>query len=355
MFTTRIGNRELSVLCERVGVAFDVGHDPYRIFEREANGRSNLHGRQMQAVADKVKQGASLTEAVESCGNYFPPNFKRLIEVGEESGKLEKVLHRMGEYYGHMAQLKDELIGSITWPLIQLVLGLIVVSVLIYVPSVVAPESADAADLLGIGLIGIPGLLTFWAYIAGIVAAIVAVLLLMRNGYLGFIGDALTRLPILGKALMTFDEAAFIQSLSLAIESGVSASKAIVLSFKSASSSRFKAKAEEAHNAVRGGQELHDVLKNTGLFSQDTIEAVQLGEESGRLAETLDKHYHVLKSRVRFAMNAITQLASSVIWILISALLIAVIFRVFSRYVSVTQPEAVERMFNPGGAPNIEP
>ena len=37
---SRIGNRKLSVLCERVGVAFDVGHDPYRIFAREAGDGS---------------------------------------------------------------------------------------------------------------------------------------------------------------------------------------------------------------------------------------------------------------------------------------------------------------------------
>jgi len=80
---TRIGNRELGLLCERVGIAFDVGHDPFRIFEREAGDGRTRHGRHMKSIADRIRQGASLTEAIHEQGNYFPPNFHRLIEVGK--------------------------------------------------------------------------------------------------------------------------------------------------------------------------------------------------------------------------------------------------------------------------------
>ena len=65
---TRIGNRELGLLCERVGVAFDVGHDPFRIFEREAGDGRSRHGRHMKSIADRIRQGASLTEAIHQQG-----------------------------------------------------------------------------------------------------------------------------------------------------------------------------------------------------------------------------------------------------------------------------------------------
>ena len=348
MLISRISNRKLSILCERVGVAFDVGQDPYRIFDREAgDGRTN-HGRHMKSVADHVRQGCSLTEAVHLQGNYFPPNFNRLIDVGERSGRLEKVLDRMSIYYKDMADLRDEFINSITWPLIQLFLGLMVISVLIYVPSILSPEQAEVADLLGIGLIGLSGLATFWAWILGIAAVFVALFLLIRNGRLAFLGNLFTRVPVVGRALLAFDEATFIQSLSLAIESGVNASTAVALAFRTSSSAAFKAKAEQAEDAINQGREMHAVLDDTGLFSKDTIEAVQLGEESGRLAETLDKHYRVLQMKVRFAMATFTQIASSAIWIVISALLITIIFRIFTRYVSSVSPDAVQNMFNRG-------
>jgi type II secretory pathway component PulF len=137
---TRISNRDLGLLCERVGVAFDVGHDPFRIFEREAGTARSQHGRHMRSVADRIRQGASLTEAIREQGNYFPPNFHRLIEVGEESGRLEYVLDRMADHYKQVAELQDQFRGSIVWPLIQLGLALAVVSILIYVPSVMVTK-----------------------------------------------------------------------------------------------------------------------------------------------------------------------------------------------------------------------
>jgi type II secretory pathway component PulF len=345
---TRIGNRQLGLLCERIGLAFDVGHDPFRIFDREAGDGRSRHGRHMKAIADRIRQGSSLTEAIHEQGNYFPPSFHRLIEVGEESGRLEKVLNRMSDHYKQVAELQDSFRGSILWPMIQLGLALVVVSVLIYVPPLLAPDRPEAADLLGVGLVGGRGLALFWALVGAVAAAVVAFWFLLRNGKLSFLGQGLVRVPVLGRALLAFDEATFVQSLALAIESGVTAANAVALSFKSAASQVFKAKADAARDAVVQGQEMHAVLRDTGLFTPETIEAVELGEASGRLAETLDKHSRVLRMRVKFAMAAITQIASSIVWIAVAAILVTLIFRLFGRYVSQIDADAVERAFERG-------
>jgi type II secretory pathway component PulF len=346
----RIGNRELGLLCERVGLAFDVGHDPFRIFEREAGDGRSRHGRHMQAIAQRVRQGSSLTEAIQEQGNYFPPHFGHLIEVGEEAGRLEKVLDRMADHYKEVAELQSMFRGSIVWPMIQLCLALAVISLLIYVPSLLALDQAQAADLLGIGLVGVKGLAIFWGWVAAVVAVLTATWVLLRNGRLAVLVNWIVRVPVLGRALLTFDEATFVQSLALAIESGVTAANAIALSFKSASSEAFKAKADSARAAILQGREMHAVLRDTGLFSTETIEAVELGEESGRLAETLDKHFRVLRMRVKFAMAAIAQIASSIVWVAVAAILVALIFRLFGRYVSQLNPGAVEGIFNHGKA-----
>ena len=130
----------------------------------------------------------------------------------------------------------------------------------------------------------------------------------------------------------------------------MTASNAISLSFKGSSTAAFKAKADSAREAIVQGRELHAVLRDTGLFLPETIEAVELGEESGRLAETLDKHFRVLRMRVKFAMAAIAQIASSVVWIVVAAIMVMMIFRLFGRYVAQINPDAIEEFFNNGNA-----
>lgn len=343
MLISRIDTAMLGVLCERVGVAFEVGHDPFKIFDREAGEGKSAYGRHMKSVADRVRNGSTLAEAVAAQGNYFPPNFINFIDVGEKTGRLDRVLSRMSDYYKNLAELRSSFVSSIIWPMVQLVIGLIVVSVLIYMPLVIADmqqaagggEEAEAPDLLGLGLVGWSGLATLWGWVLAIAAALVALYVLMRNGHLNGLYRVLTRVPVVGKALLAFDEASFIQTLSMAIESGVNASDAISLAFKTCSAPLFQAKAKPAFDAIRQGRQMHLVLKDTGLFSPDTLDAVHLGEESGRLAETLDKHFQVLRMKVRFAMTTLTQLASTLVWIVISSLLIFIIFKIFSRYLAM--------------------
>lgn len=351
MLIDRIDNRTLSILCERVGVSFEVGQDPYRIFEREAGDARDAYGRHMKSVADLVRNGSCLADAVHRQGNYFPPNFVNLIEVGEKTGHLDRVLARMADYYRNFADLQATFVSSIIWPVVQLLIGLIVVSVLIYMPVILADmqvattgdidSGSEVPDLLGLGLVGWSGLAIFWGWVLAIGAGLAALYVLVRNGHLAFIYKALSRMPVIGRALRGFDEATFIQTLGMAIESGINASTAIDLAFKTCRSDAFRSQARQAHDAIRQGREMHLVLQDTGLFSADTIDAVQLGEESGRLAETLDKHFKVLQMRVRFAMSTLTQLASTLVWIVVSALLVFVIFKIFGRYLALG-PGAVD-------------
>ena len=161
MYSTRIPNRTLSILCERVGVAFDVGQDPYRIFQREAATQKFGYANHMRSIAAHVERGGSLADAIRAQGNYFPENFVHLIEVGERTGRLERVLDRLATYYKDLADLRAEFFSSILWPIIQLVLAVVVVGCMIYLPSVFAPDAGEQTDLLGIGLVGAAGLRTY--------------------------------------------------------------------------------------------------------------------------------------------------------------------------------------------------
>lgn len=348
MLISRIDDRKLSVLCERVGVSFEVGQDPYRIFEREAGDAHDAYGKHMQSVASLVRNGSSLAEAIHRQGNYFPPNFVTLIEVGEKTGHLDRVLARMADYYKNLSDLRSTFLSSIIWPLVQLTIGLLVVSVLIYMPVIMADmqaavgeSDADVPDLLGLGLVGWRGLGIFWGWVIAILIGISVLYVLLRNGHLSVLNKVLSRLPVVGKALRGFDEATFIQTLGMGVESGINASDAIELAFKTCRSDVFRAKSQQARDAIRQGREMHLVLKDTALFSPDTIDAVHLGEESGRLAETLDKHFKLLQMRVRFALTTLTQLASTIVWIIVSSLLVFVIFKIFGRYLALG-PGAVD-------------
>ncbi|MEO1618631.1 MAG: type II secretion system F family protein [Planctomycetota bacterium] len=334
MISGRIKHQTLSTLCERVGISFEVGLDPHRVFDREAESRRSRYSRRMKAVADHVRKGGSLAEAVSSQGNYFPPHFSRLLEAGERTGRLDRVLARLAEYYQQLAEFRKVFSQSILWPLVQLILGVLVVGLMIYLPELLVPEeSGEKTDLLGLGLVGNEGLVTYSILIACCVGVGLVLVALANRGYFMFLVDWAARLPLIGNTFRVFAEARFVQTLSMAIESGIDAWSAVDLSFQSAGTPQFKSRAEPAKEAILQGRDIHSVLGETSLFQRETLEAVELGEASGRLAETLDKQFKQLKSQVRTSMAWITYVASGVIWGGIAIMLIMIIIQVFSLHV----------------------
>ncbi|MEL7498358.1 MAG: type II secretion system F family protein [Planctomycetota bacterium] len=348
MLADRIRYRDLSTLCERIGVAFDVGLNPHRVFEKEAEKKSPTYRQKMASVAELVRNGTSLGEAVRQQGNYFPSHFTEMVEAGEKSGRLELVLDRLADYYKDLDEFKTSFISAIIWPVVQLMIGLGIIALLIYLPSVIATTPEAQRDILGFGLIGLRGLAIYAAIVASCFFLVFVIYMLARGGYLNFLADWAARIPKVGRIFRVFPESRFIHTLSLAVYSGVDAWTSVAMSFRAAGTPQYLSKSEKSEELILQGQEIHKVMTETNLFSIDTLEAVDSGESSGRLAEVLDRYFGHMKNDVRKSMSWLTQFASTLIWLAISILLIIVIFRIFNLYVSELSDLAEKAISNDG-------
>src|SRR5437773_7089593 len=121
----RISHQELSLLCRRLGTALGAGVDIRRVWEREAQGHGSptLRARMMR-ISDELIRGESLTEAVSVTGSYFPPLFRELVGVGEQTGNLAEVFLGLADHYDHQVQMRRAFVSWITWPMFQLVAAL---------------------------------------------------------------------------------------------------------------------------------------------------------------------------------------------------------------------------------------
>jgi len=76
-------------------------------------------------ITDLVGEGASLTRAMKSVGQ-FPPNLRDLVKVGEQTGELGATMEKVGQRYEKMIQLRIDRIMSIVPLIIIAGLGLMV-------------------------------------------------------------------------------------------------------------------------------------------------------------------------------------------------------------------------------------
>ena len=120
----------------------------------------------MWQLAEGAKRGENLSKVMAE-QKFFPPLMTAMTRVGEATGRLERALLSLGEHYQHQLQTRRMFVSSIAWPMLQLVAGILVISLLIYLMGVLVPAGGgEMTDMLGFGLRGGSGVLMFWLYLS---------------------------------------------------------------------------------------------------------------------------------------------------------------------------------------------
>ncbi len=329
LFGARIGQRELASLCRRLATSLEAGIDIRRVFEREA-AQSHAPARRshLGEISAAVRRGDSLSDALAESGEYFPRLFREMVEVGEQTGKLAEVLAHLAEHYDHQVKLRRDFLASMTWPVVQLTAAVLIIGFLIWFMGTIP---STPVDVLGLGLIGANGAITFFCGVAVIVAAFYLAFQAMRRGqhWARPIELVLTSLPVLGPNLSTLALSRLAWSLHLTLDTGMELRRAIPLSLRSTRSARFAEKSDAVVAAVLRGRELSHAFADTGAFPRDFLDVLEVGERSGRLPESMAILSRQYQERARQALSVLNVVAGFLVWGLVAALITLMIFRLF--------------------------
>ncbi|HEX4401910.1 MAG TPA: type II secretion system F family protein [Galbitalea sp.] len=89
----------------------------------------------LHAVADSVRQGRSIAEPL-AASPVFPAMVTQMIAVGEDSGSLQQMLNKIGDFYDAEVEAATEQLTAMIEPLMVAVLGVVVggMIVALYLP-----------------------------------------------------------------------------------------------------------------------------------------------------------------------------------------------------------------------------
>lgn len=338
MLTAQIGQFELANLCRRLSTGLASGVDIRKLLDREANGRSSGSVRsRLDAIGQQVGRGTSLHEAARETGGYFPPVFHELVELGEKTGHLDQVFLHLAEHYENQVRLRRMFLSQITWPLVQLMASVTIVGLLIYAMDFIQPRNPrePRIDLLGFGLIGGPGLFKYCGYVALTALSLGIMIQALRRGvfWVRPLQRLLLRTPVLGRTLQDLSLSRLAWALELTFGSGMDLLKALPLSLQTMENAYYSDHIADILQRIRRGQEVHEALSAAGVFPNDFLDALEVGERSGRLPETMATLSEQYRDRAHRAMAALTQIAGFLVWAVVATLIVFVIFRLASFYI----------------------
>ena len=110
-----------------------------------------------------------------------------------------------------------------------------------------------------------------------------------------------------------------------------------------ASGNHYFARHEPQVSASLGaGEEVYVALVRSGAFPADFLDALQVGEQSGRLDEAMLHLADDYQDRARVALVTLTTIAGFMIWGLVALMIIAILVNMVSGYANF-----IEDLANP--------
>lgn len=326
--------------CRRFGTGIRAGADLTTLLDSEAQHGPSRQREAMRELSRGVSQGQSIAETMEQQRPFFPRLLVSMTRVGESTGRLERTLLALAEHYEHQRQLRRGFLLSIAWPTLQLVGAIVVLSLLIWIMGVLTPATGgEMTDVLGFGLRGVSGVLTFWAYIAVFLAIVGGFVWAFLNnvGGLQNLVPLLYRVPMIGPAIQTITLSRFTWTLSLALDAGLDPIRSITRALDSTDSDYYRSGGKDAEDAIRGGASLAGALHATGLFPDDLLTGVEVAELSGTDAESIENLARDYDERAKVAMKTIAGVATAVIWVSVVVFIVFLIFRLLMNVVGMYQ------------------
>lgn len=319
----------MAALCHAFRVEHNAGMTLVEIFQQQAR-KGPISARPLIArVAERLKEGDSLEDALKAEGEAFPPLFVSMAAVGEQTGNLPEVFHELEKYYRAQLTLWREFIAHSVWPMIQLIAAIIVITLLILILGWLSDNPERAFDPLGFG-VGPAGALKFLATVFLFFGTLVLIYLVATRamGQKAAVHRLLLKIPVIGPCLQAIALSRLARALKLTMDSTLAAHRAVQRSLLVSGNSAYEACADTAATQIKRGREIADVLRDCDVFPEEFLQAIHTGEQTGELPEVMARQAEYYQEEAGRRLRTLTIVASFLVWLFVAALIIWAIFRI---------------------------
>lgn len=276
-------------------------------------------GEVVEDIVVRVREGASLDEALSMHKRYFPDLFICVAKAGAASGHLPEILSATAGYYTRQKRLRDRVVSALTYPALMSLIGLFVVGFLLafVVPKVttVLLEEKRVLPWPTEVLLAVSGFVVQWWWL--ILAACFVLTLVARAAFRTEHGRyALDKwklsIPILGDLFRKQAVSRWADTMSSLVASGIPVVQSLSV-VKNALGNRLLADDVTAlEKVVIDGSDLSEALKGSRHLPKSIGFVVGVGEETGELprvlrevADSYNEEVEIVASRLTDMINPI--------------------------------------------------
>jgi general secretion pathway protein F len=292
------------------------------------------------AMAQRVREGASLSRAMAESGGLFPPMASAMAEAGEANGRLDVALTKLAETLERTEAMRQTIGSAMVYPVMLICIATaVILTMLLWVVPQFETLFSDAGAALPpmtrlvmalSHVVRRQGLYLLLALVAGLG---LARLWLRRPAARKALDRLVLRVPVLGPLVTAAQAGRFARVLSSLVEGGVPLPDAVAITRRSLTNAHIAEAMERTATALRQGQGLTVSLAAEKVFPPMAISFIRTGEETarlgpllGRLADVLDRELGIgVERTIGIVTPLITVTMGVIVAVVIASIMTAIL------------------------------
>lgn len=346
-FTGAVRTKELAVFTRQLATLLRAGMPLLRGLEVLARQeRNQAHRRVIEALAEAIKSGGTLSEAMAQHPHAFDRLYINMVKAGEAGGMLDVVLDRLARFQEKSLQLKGKITTAMVYPLIVVaVAGFILAGLLVFV---VPKFNQIFADLLkGAPLPPLTQLVlavsdavkNHYLVALGVIAALGLVVRAFRRtpGGARLLDTWTVKLPLFGELFLKAIIARFGRTFGTLLSSGVPILPALLITRDTCGNSRVADAITEVHDRVKEGAPVARPLEATAVFPPMVTSMIDVGEHTGQLPEMLGKVADLYEEEVDNAVAGLSALIEPILILSLALIVGTIVIALFLPIIRIVQ------------------
>lgn len=336
----KINTKELRVLCNEMSILLESGCEITKLFEMLKDNSSNNLSKLLNEVLNNIKKGNSISDSFKYT-NKFNNFFISMVKSGEISGNLDEVMMKISEYYEKEYKLKSKMINIMIYPIILIISSICVV---LFMLISIVPNYQNIFMSNGTSPPFVTSLMINTSifirknYLIIILFTILLLFLLIyklktSQTIQNLIKKIQYKVPIINNIIKLSITIKFSRTFYILNKSGVDIRNAMDISYKIIDNYILNNQIIECKESINRGNSISKSLESVNIFPSLFLTMIAIGEESGRLDESLDsinKFYEQeLENKIEQGMKIFEQVITIVIAVIIGFMVFAMFSPMF--------------------------
>ena len=298
----------------------------------------------LNGISENIAAGGTFSESLTAYPKIFDNLYVNMVKAGEAGGVLEVVLGRLAEFAEKSERIKNKVKGAMIYPIVVLVAAIGITAFLLV--AVIPKFQQVFNDMLGGA--ALPGITQFvinasefvqhngLQIFLGLIAVFVILKIVAKTEKGAYLFDvAKLKMPVTGTLAQRSAVSKFTRTLGTLLASGVPILQSLTITRDTTGNRVLTDAIQSVHDSVKEGESMTQPLAQCKVFPPMVVSMVEVGEETGALADMLTRIANTYDDEVDNAVAGMTAAIEPALIIVLAVVVGTIVIAMFLPMVKI--------------------